>query len=126
MRLTGAQVLEVLEQAISNVFTDDPKLKVGGMIQISGIRFAYDLERKVGQRVVTVETLEGTWDLTRVYRIATNSMLAKAGHNQRTFLRGQDLEEHGSQFETVKHWINHNSPIRTPELGRIAQIAKKL
>jgi len=32
MRLSGAQVSEVLEQAVENTFTDDPAAKVGGMI----------------------------------------------------------------------------------------------
>ena len=48
MRLLGTQVLEALERAVTNVFSDDPKLKVGGMIQISGIRFQYDPERAIG------------------------------------------------------------------------------
>ena len=37
-----------------------------------------------------------------LYRVATNSMFAKGGHNQRTFLQGHDLQEHGSQFEAIK------------------------
>ncbi|WP_164100608.1 5'-nucleotidase C-terminal domain-containing protein [Candidatus Laterigemmans baculatus] len=32
MRLSGAQVREVLEQAVENVFTDNVDKKVGGMI----------------------------------------------------------------------------------------------
>jgi len=119
MRLSGAQILFVLEQAVTNVFTNDPKLKVGGMIQVSGIRFQYDPERALGKRVVKVELTEGNWEPDQLYRVATNSMLAKGGHNQRTFLQGQDLQEHGSQFEAVKLWFAHNASIRTPELGRI-------
>jgi len=119
MRLSGAQILGVLEQAVTNVFTDDPELKVGGMIQISGIRFQYDPERTLGNRVLKVELTEGKWEPDRLYRVATNSMLAKGGHNQRTFSQGQDLQEHGSQFEAIKLWIAQNSPIRTPLRGRI-------
>ena len=120
MRLSGRQILDVLEQAVTNVFTEDPKLKVGGMIQVSGIRFRSDPDRAVGQRVVKVELTDGEWRLDHLYVIATNSMLAAGGHNQRTFLQGQNLQEHGSQFEAIKLWITHNSPVRTPNLGRIA------
>ena len=119
MRLSGTQILDVLEQSVTNVFTDDPKLKVGGMIQISGIRFQYDPERALGKRVVKIELTEFKWERDHLYRVATNSMLAKGGHNQRTFLQGQDLQEHGSQFEAIKLWIACNSPIRTPQPGRI-------
>jgi len=119
MRLSGAQILDVLEQAVTNVFTDDPKLKVGGMIQISGILFQYDPERAPGKRVLKIEPTEGKWELDHLYRVATNLMLANGGHNQRTFLQGQDLQEHGSQYEAIKLWMTHNSPIRTPQRGRI-------
>lgn len=119
MRLSGAAVLAVLEQAVTNVFTDDPTLKVGGMIQISGIRFQYDPERAPGQRVLKVSPLEGKWELDYLYRIATNSMLANGGHHQKVFLQGQELQVHGSQFETIKQWITRHSPIKTPERGRI-------
>lgn len=122
MRLLGTQVLEVLERAVTNVFSDDPKLKVGGMIQISGIRFQYDLERAIGQRIVMVELLVGEWELEKHYRIATNSMLAEGGHNQHTFLQGQDVEKHGSQFEAIKLWFIQNSPIRAPRSGRITRV----
>lgn len=119
MRLGGAQVLEVLEQAVTNVFTEDPKLKVGGMIQISGIRFQYDPKRAPGERVMKVERTEGKWKLDHLYRVVTNSMLAKGGHNQRTLLQGENVQEHGSQYEAIKLWIIQNSPIRTPRRGRI-------
>ena len=119
MLLSGAQILDVLEQAVTNVFTDDPKLKVGGMIQISGIRFQYAPNRTFGKRIVKVEPTEGKWELDHLYRVATNSMLANGGHNQRTFLQGQELKEHGSQFEAIKLWMADNSPIRTPQCGRI-------
>ncbi len=44
---------------------------------------------------------------------------AKGGHNQSTFSQGQDLQEHGSQFEAIKLWIAQHTPIRTPLRGRI-------
>ncbi len=122
LRLSGAQIIDVLEQAVTDVFTEDPKLKVGGMIQISGIRLQYDPEQALGKRVLKVEPTESKWELDQLYRVATNSMLAKGGHNQYTFLQGQDLQARGSQFEAIKLWIAQNSPIRTPPLGRITTL----
>src|SRR5688500_1860061 len=41
MRLTGSHIRQVLEQAIENTATTDVAKKVGGMIQVSGLRFSY-------------------------------------------------------------------------------------
>ena len=38
---------------------EDPKLKVGGMIQVSGVRFRYDPSRENGRRVANIEPSEG-------------------------------------------------------------------
>ena len=42
MQLAGAQIRDILEQSVENTFSDDPATKVGGMIQVSGIRFRFD------------------------------------------------------------------------------------
>ena len=77
MTLTGAQVREILRQAVENAYSDDPQRKVGGMIQVSGLRFTHN-----EQSVVT-----DSLDPARMYRVATNSMLADCGHNYGTFRR---------------------------------------
>lgn len=121
MRLTGAQVVEVLEQSVENVFTDDPEVKVGGMIQVSGIRFCYDPQRAKGQRVWRVERDEGRWEDSATYLVATNSMMAAGGHNYHTLTKGEDPTERGSQHETIRRWFLENSPVVTPPVGRIQQ-----
>ena len=60
MRLSGARIIEVLEQAVENVLSDDPAVKVGGMIQVSGLRFSYDDQRPKGHRIGSIERTEGT------------------------------------------------------------------
>ena len=92
------------------------------MIQISGIRFKYEPGAAMGKRVASVEVEHGSWSLAQTYSIATNSMLSKGGHNQKTFLQGLRIQEHGSPYEVIRDWIARNSPIKTPELGRIAAI----
>ena len=119
MLLSGSQVREVLEQAVENVFTNEPKMKVGGMIQVSGLRFSYDASRKRGSRVTRVDIGDHRLENDATYRVVTNTMLASGGHNQQTLKQGREIREHGSQYETIKEWFRHNSPIRTPKLGRI-------
>ncbi|MHB0958565.1 MAG: bifunctional metallophosphatase/5'-nucleotidase [Pirellulaceae bacterium] len=123
VRLAGAEVLDVLEQALENVFSANPKLRVGGMIQVSGLRFGYDPSREKGRRVVHVELVQDAWNPDREYSVATNSMLAKGGHNQATFVHARERKEHGSQYDVIKSWIRRNSPVRAPERGRIAHEA---
>ncbi len=124
MRLSGAQVAEVLEQSIENTYTDDPAAKVGGMIQVGGIRFRYDPTQPRGRRVWHVERPAGAWDPAARYTVVTNGMLAGGGHNYRTLTGGEDRAEHGSQYETIRAWFGNNSPVSTPEPGRIRKAAK--
>ena len=87
MQLAGAQIRDILEQSVENVFSDDAATRVGGMIQVSGIRFRFDPNRSHGSGVVELADLSGAWDHGRQYLVATNSLLAQGGHNYREFLR---------------------------------------
>ena len=121
MRLSGTQIIEVLEQAVENTFADDPAVKVGGMIQVSGIRFRYDPKMAKGHRVWHVERTEGRWKPTDDYTVATNTMMAGGGHNYRTLTKGERRVERGSQYEMARDWFAKNSPVTTPKPGRIAK-----
>ena len=123
MRLSGTQVIEVLEQAVENTFTADPATKVGGMIQVGGIKFRYDPALAKGYRVWQVERVGGEWEPLAEYTVVTNSMLAGGGHNYRTLTKGEKRAEHGSQYETIRQWFEKNSPVATPTTGRIEKVA---
>jgi len=123
MRLSGSQVIEVLEQAVENTFTDDAAAKVGGMIQVGGIKFRYDPALTKGNRVWHVERVGGEWDLKATYTVVTNSMLAGGGHKYRTLTKGDQRVEHGSQYELIRDWFAKNSPVATPPSGRSAKVA---
>jgi 2',3'-cyclic-nucleotide 2'-phosphodiesterase (5'-nucleotidase family) len=81
LKLPARKVLDVLEQAVENTFTDDPAVKVGGMIQVSGLRFTYDPNPPKGERVRRVQLTGGKWNPEAEYTVATNGMLAAGGHN---------------------------------------------
>lgn len=119
MRLSGAQIIEVLEQAVENTFTDDPAVKVGGMIQVSGVRFRYDPKMAKGHRVWRVERTEGRWRPMDDYTVATSSMMAGGGHNYKTLTKGEKRAEHGSQYETIRGWFAKKDSVATPAAGRI-------
>jgi len=74
MRLTGEEIIEVLEQAIENVITEDRAVKVGGMIQVGGLRFRYDPTLLKDQRVLHVEMPQDRWNSMDKYCDASASV----------------------------------------------------
>lgn len=124
MRLPGPRVVEVLEQAVENSITDDPAVKVGGMVQVSGLRFRYDPAMARDHRIQDVERTEGRWNPSGDYTVVTNSLLAQGGHNYKAFLHGEKREDGESQYEVLKRWIKDNSPVTTPRQGRIGKVKK--
>jgi len=124
MKLTGAQIREVLEQAVENVFTTDATRKVGGMIQISGMRFSYDARLPRGNRVIEVFVGERPLVPAQSYTVAINALLAEGGHNQKTFISGTAKREAGKQYEIVKKWIAAKKSVSVPPTNRITKIAE--
>jgi 2',3'-cyclic-nucleotide 2'-phosphodiesterase (5'-nucleotidase family) len=121
MEMNGAQLLEILEQSIENVYTGDPAEKVGGMIQVSGLAFTYDPQGRPGAHVGSALVNSLPLDTRERYRVATNSLLAEGGHNYRTFRTIRDRSDLGSQFEMIKNWLRVHPGITTPPAGRIKQ-----
>jgi 2',3'-cyclic-nucleotide 2'-phosphodiesterase (5'-nucleotidase family) len=54
--------------------------------------------------------------------VATNTMLAKGGHNYRGFLSGKDISEGRSQYEVIRDWFGKHSPVEVPRPGRISKL----
>jgi 2',3'-cyclic-nucleotide 2'-phosphodiesterase (5'-nucleotidase family) len=117
--LTGAQVKDILEQAVHNVYTDRLSEKVGGMIQVSGLRFKYDPARARGERVLDVLIGDSPLDRSRTYKVGTNSLLADGGHNYRTFLAAASRQEGPEQYEVVKEWFGKVGPVTPPSTDAI-------
>lgn len=120
MELSGSAIREILEQSLENVYTDDPARKVGGMIQVSGLRFTY-AGRKRGDRILELHLDGKPYEPGARYLVATNGMMARGGHNYQAFTQGENQSKHGSQYETVRDWIQAHSPVRTPPADRIRQ-----
>lgn len=123
MRLSGTQIIEVLEQSVENVFTENPAVKVGGMIQVGGIRFRYDPTVAKGHRVWHIARTMGSWKPMDEYTVATNTMMAGGGHNYQTLTKAENRVEHGSQYEMIRRWIAQKDAVATPPSGRIEKAA---
>lgn len=123
MRLTGVQIREVIEQSIENFSTQDTTRKVGGMIQLSGLQFAYDPNAPRNGRVLWATVAGRTLEPGRRYSVAANALLAGGGHNYSAFKRGTDRREAGKQYEMVKSWIERRGEVSAPPPGRIAALS---
>ncbi|MBJ6761726.1 bifunctional metallophosphatase/5'-nucleotidase [Myxococcaceae bacterium JPH2] len=82
--VSGATLRAVLENGVS--LSGKPK-PPGRFPQVSGLRFAYDLDKPAGERVTRVEVGGKPLDPTATYRLATLSFLT-AGNDGYTMLKG--------------------------------------
>ena len=84
MELTGSEVRRALEDA----------LRTGRVTQVSGLRYAFDLERPVMQRLVSVQTADGSpFDSSRVWTVAVNNFMAGGGDESSTLARGRNAKD---------------------------------
>jgi 2',3'-cyclic-nucleotide 2'-phosphodiesterase (5'-nucleotidase family) len=119
MKMNAVQLLEVLEQSIENTYADDPAKKIGGIIQVSGLAFTYDPQRSPGARILAASVSGTPLNSEKLYRVATNSLLAQGGHGYSTFPAISAHKDRGSQFEMIGNWLRSHPGIITPPLGRI-------
>ena len=74
--MTGAQVKTVLEEAL----TPQSGYPDGRGVQISGLKFSYDMTQPVGSRVFRITKSDGTpVNMTGAYRVATNNFVSGGG-----------------------------------------------
>lgn len=122
MTLAGRQIQEILEQSIENTYTKDHRLKVGGIIQVSGLSAYFDKNAPQGSRVQKIHVGAQPMDPERRYLVATNSLLASGGHRYQTFLQGKDRHELGDQYDVVKSSLQKKQKITNPSGNRLVPI----
>lgn len=92
MDLTGAQVLEVLEQQWQPADASRPFLKLG----VAGLTYEYDPTAPAGERITKVMLDSGEeFDEAAMYRIVVNSFLASGGDNFTAFTGGANTADSG-------------------------------
>jgi 2',3'-cyclic-nucleotide 2'-phosphodiesterase/3'-nucleotidase len=117
--LTGAQVLETLEQGVSPT----------NCVQLSGLKLVYDPQKPRGQRVVSA-TLPGgkPIDPAARYKVATNDFMAQGGDGFTTFAKGPDLVDTGILVrESIQAYVARLTALGKPLVraapGRIVNLA---
>ncbi len=100
-RLSGRQILDVLEQSATNLRPSNDLDRVGGLIQTSGLRWTIDLTKPVGHRISNVYVGDRALDASAFYTVVTNGGLLQGTHRQATFAEGSDIVRDPRSFAAV-------------------------
>ncbi|MFF0389196.1 bifunctional metallophosphatase/5'-nucleotidase [Kitasatospora sp. NPDC004615] len=123
--LTGAQLIQVLQQQVSGSNTASPKI-----LQISGnLAYTLDLNKAGADRVVldSVRLNGAPVDPNAKYRVAANEFLAGGGDGFPAFAAGTDKLVGASDLDVFNAYLSGHStataPIAPPAQNRIKVIA---
>ena len=86
LKLSGADLLETLENGVSQV--EDG---AGRFPQVSGMTFSYDASAPAGSRIVEILVGGEPLDPSRTYKLATNSYIFGGGDGYEALSRGKAL-----------------------------------
>lgn len=125
--LTGAQVVEALENGVSRAENSENE-GTGRFPQVAGLRYSWDATQPVGSRIVSVEVLgeDGSYspiDPDQTYKVASNDFMRTGGDGYEVFVNAANAYDFGPSLDlAVQDYIAANSPV-APELeGRITQV----
>lgn len=120
MKMTGAQILEALEQMF-------PKGSGPKILQIAGMRVSIDATRPIGHRIVAVKMDDGSrLDPKRTYTVAVNSFLADGGDGFVAFRKGTEKRDVGVDLDALVDYLRAGKPVPTKPIGRLKLVAGSL
>lgn len=117
--LTGAQLLEAMENGVSRI--EDGS---GRFPQISGMTLTFDSSKDAGSRVVEITVGGAPLDLSKVYSLTTNSFVALGGDGYTVFNDSTDFFD--TQFidaDVVSEFIREAGTISPEVDGRLTNVA---
>jgi 5'-nucleotidase len=117
MTLTGAQILELLEQQWRG---DHARV----LAVSSGFSYAWDPRAPLGKRVVPGSVMLNGKPLERerAYRIAVNSYMATGGDRFNVFTNGKERTEGRSSRDALVDYLRANSPVAPANERRIRRV----
>ncbi|MDN4605959.1 5'-nucleotidase C-terminal domain-containing protein [Sporosarcina highlanderae] len=132
--LSGADLMATLEHSVGADAIEGGKgLKEnGGFLQVSGMKFTYDSKKAKGERIQSVQILEGDkyvdLDKTKTYFIATNAFTAKGGDGfealGNAYKAGKVSEPGFVDYENFIEYVKTLKGDLSPEIeGRIIDVS---
>ena len=112
--VTGADIKAALEHGTGSY--PEP---LGGFPHVSGITFAIDTGKPVGDRVVDITVKDQPLDLNKKYVLATNDFMAAGGDEYTMFADDAILNEYSALDEAVIAYIQAKGSVSPAAEGRI-------
>lgn len=123
MELSGAQLLQTLEQSATNQRPQDPLDRVGGLIQTAGMRWTVNLTRATGQRVYDVSINGEPLAPERYYKVATHNGMSAGLHRYSQLKAGRNSMTHEeSVTDIVEQAMRKSSTLQAPATGNVTLI----
>jgi len=110
MDLTGAQILEILEESASGRHR---------LMQVSGLTVRYDAARPLGARVAAAAAAGRPIVHDRTYRVAAHDFLAAGGDRYATFLHGKRVAYGETLRDVILSYLKRHAPVSPRIEGRI-------
>ena len=114
LEMTGAQILDVLEQSFS---------LERGVLQVSGIVIEYDVSRAIGDRVVAVRIAGMPLEIARAYSVTTLDFLASGADLYNGFTGSKVIRGEGPEFaELLEAHFAAGDLVAAPPTGRLIPV----
>jgi 5'-nucleotidase len=120
---TGRQIRALLEQQFDS--GSNTVASPNMLMPSSNLRYAYDLSRPAGQRILDLTVDGAPIDDSKVYRVTMNSFLATGGDNFTVFSEGRDPAGGPLDVDALEAWIAASSPLTPPVADRIKDVTPK-
>lgn len=117
LEMTGAQILEALENGVSQFPATD-----GRFLQVSNIRYSFNPNLPSGERILEVLYKGEPLCMDSTFVVATNGFLAAGGDEYTVMEESELLEEFAPMEEAIIQYLAENSPITPKVEGRISII----
>ena len=109
VRMTGAQLLEALEQSFT---------QLRGLLQVSGLEIVYDLSQPEYQRAVSITHDGREIQPDETYDVAVARFLAMGGDHYDVFTETTIVSEHAALGELMIDYFRKHESVPAPALGR--------
>lgn len=120
LSLTGAQVLEILNQSAWNQAPDDVMQTLGGLVQTDGLQWAANLRQPAGQRIDPVRVNGHPIELARSYRVATHTGMLDGLHRYASFAAGRDIRrQERTVSAAVEEAFRKAGTVSAPAIGDV-------
>lgn len=124
--LTGAQLLDALENAVSLVDFVNPNNSSGRFAQVSGLHFTWAPNAIIGRRILSVylqapgASTATPLDLAATYQVVTNNFMLGGGDGYAVFPQGKNQADTGILLvEMMTDYFAAHSPVSSAVQGRI-------